>query len=318
MFMLQFLSRGASLSMTPSILLNDDRSEKVCYTSPGYPIYIRRGLLSLYPDYRAPNHWHHDVELICILSGQMQYNINGEIVTMKSGEGIFVNSGQMHFGFSDTESECDFLCILFHPLLLCSMYPFENDFILPLIRNSRMPYSLLFPENDWQEEILSLLRRLFSENEEADNPVPLFALSAIARIWGILCEHAPEDTETDPVQSQDLVIMKNMVGFIQKNYRNKITLARIAAAGAVGQSKCCRLFSRYYSQTPGEYLTHYRLDKSVELLRNMDLSITEIALSVGFSNASYYAETFRKWMKISPSEMRKEWRKTTEYEKVQG
>lgn len=316
--MFQPQSRTGSLSMTPSILLNDDRSEKVRYTFPGYPVYIRRGLLSLYPDYRAPNHWHDDVELICILSGQMQYNINGEIVTMKSGEGIFVNSGQMHFGFSDSESECDFLCILFHPMLLCSMYPFESDFILPLIRNSRMPYSLLFPEIDWQEEILSLLRRLFSENEElsrnrqAKNTIPLFALSAFARIWGLLCEHAPEDTGTDHAPSQDLVIMKNMVGFIQKNYRNKITLAQIAAAGAVGQSKCCRLFARYYSQTPGEHLTHYRLDKSVELLRNMDLSITEIALSVGFSNASYYAETFRKWLKISPSEMRKKWQKTAD------
>ena len=40
--------------MIPSIVLNDDRSEKVCYNTPDYPVYIRRGLLSRYPDYKAP------------------------------------------------------------------------------------------------------------------------------------------------------------------------------------------------------------------------------------------------------------------------
>ncbi|MBD5466964.1 MAG: helix-turn-helix transcriptional regulator [Lachnospiraceae bacterium] len=46
------------------------------------------------------------------------------------------------------------------------------------------------------------------------------------------------------------------------------------------------------------------MNKSIELLRYTDLSIIEIALSVGFSSASYYAETFRKWFGKSPSEFR--------------
>ena len=85
--------------MIPSIILNDDRSEKVRYNAPDYPVYIRKGLLSRYPDYKAPNHWHDDVEFIRVLSGGMKYNVNGEITELKAGGGIFVNSGQMHFRF---------------------------------------------------------------------------------------------------------------------------------------------------------------------------------------------------------------------------
>lgn len=62
---------------------------------------MREALLSQYPEYRAPSHWHDDIEFICVLSGGMKYNVNGEIVNLKKGEGIFVNSGQMHSGFSD-------------------------------------------------------------------------------------------------------------------------------------------------------------------------------------------------------------------------
>ena len=41
--------------MSVLIDLRDDRSERVQYDDGVYPIYIRRGILSLYPDYAAPS-----------------------------------------------------------------------------------------------------------------------------------------------------------------------------------------------------------------------------------------------------------------------
>ena len=52
--------------MTTLIELNDDYSETIHYDRPDYPIYVRRGTLSHYPNYAAPSHWHDDVELINI------------------------------------------------------------------------------------------------------------------------------------------------------------------------------------------------------------------------------------------------------------
>ena len=96
-----------------------------------------------------------------------------------------------------------------------------------------------------------------------------------------------------------------MTGFIQQNYASRISLKEIAAAGSVGISKCCKLFSRYFSQSPNLYLNQYHLNKSALLLRETDMTITEIALSTGFGSASYYAESFRKWAGMSPGEFRK-------------
>ena len=97
-----------------------------------------------------------------------------------------------------------------------------------------------------------------------------------------------------------------MTAFIQENYAGKISLEDIANAGAVGQSKCCKLFARFFFQSPIMYLTQYRLTKSIELLVNTDMTIIEIAFSVGFGSASYYAATFRRWVRKSPAEYRKE------------
>lgn len=133
--------------------LNENNSEKVCYDIPHYPIYIRRGLLSHYLNYSAPNHWHDDIELIAVLSGEMEYSVNGEILALKKGQGLLVNAGQMHFGFSRKKTECDFICILLHPMLLSPLPSFEQDFILPVIRNQNFPYLFLHEETSWERAI---------------------------------------------------------------------------------------------------------------------------------------------------------------------
>lgn len=290
--------------MLALIELKDDRSEKVHYDSPGYPIYIRSGRLSHYPNYAAPNHWHDDIELIAVLAGEMKYNVNGEIIDLPGGSGILVNARQMHFGFSDSRSECDFICVLLHPMLLCSASSCENDFILPVVRNDAMQYVFLNREIIWQKNILEQIHFMYTRKDR--KTAPLDVQSAFSAIWSLLYENVPPNTNVSSPQNNDLSITKNMVGFIQKYYTRKISLMDIAASGAVGQSKCCKLFAKYFNQTPNIYLTQYRLNKSLGLLRDTDLSITEIALTVGFGGASYYAETFRKWFGKSPTEFRNE------------
>ena len=59
-----------------SINLKDDQSEIVHYDFEDYPIYIRKSMLSTYHDFKAPAHWHSDIELIAVLGGEMDYSVN--------------------------------------------------------------------------------------------------------------------------------------------------------------------------------------------------------------------------------------------------
>ncbi len=102
-----------------SIDLRDNRSEKVHYDFEDHPIYIRKAQLSSYNNFEAPPHWHDDIEFIAVLQGEMSYNINGEIIDIRQNEGVFVNSRQLHYGFSKSKTECEFICVLLHPLMLC-------------------------------------------------------------------------------------------------------------------------------------------------------------------------------------------------------
>ena len=285
-----------------SVDMKDDRSEIVHYDFEEYPIYIRKALLSSYENFEAPLHWHDDIEFILILEGEMNYNINGEIVTIKQGDGIFVNSKQLHCGFSKSKSECEFICILIHPIMLCISQAFERDYVLPLMKNQTAPYFYLSRKNSWQNAILTEILNMY--NAKSDKSAVLKISSCFLKIWSIIFGNTKALGDKPP-QNGDLTVLKNMIGFIQKSYKEKITLDDIAKSGAVGQSKCCKLFEKHIGTTPNAYLIQYRLHQSTWYLKNTDMTVTQIAHAVGFSGSSYYAETFKKRYGKTPREYKK-------------
>lgn len=128
------------MEVCPSLFLNSDESENVAYNIPEFPASIKKGKLSSYPGFRAVSHWHDDLEMIVILAGQMSYDVNGQKISLKEGEGIFVNSRCLHYGYSDSLKECIFLCILLSPQLLSTNQYFIENCLNPLIKNSKIPY----------------------------------------------------------------------------------------------------------------------------------------------------------------------------------
>lgn len=282
--------------------LRDDRSEIVHYSYKNYPIYVSRALLSTYNNYEAAPHWHEDFEFIYVYSGQMDYYVDGKAVTIGPKQGIFVNSYHLHYGFSKEKKECDFVCILFHPSLLAVSTAYEQEYLLPVLKNQALPYILLDTGEKWQFGLLNSLIKIYEVSEKATATLEIVA--EIFKIWTLIYENS-ENAKAKRVTDKDLSTLKDMVGYIQKHYSETISLDDIAKAGYIGQSKCNRLFKKYLGTTPGLYLNHYRLDKSIWYLKNTDMTITEIASKMGFSGSSYFAESFHKQYGISPSKIRK-------------
>lgn len=283
--------------------LKADRSERVAYDKADYPAYLRKGRLSFYPNYTAESHWHDDLEFIYILSGQMQYNINGTVILLKPGEGLFVNSRQLHFGYSDTRQECEFLCVLLHPALLCSTKTVEQNYVAPILSGGYLPFCHLTGVHPWENQILTGIQTMYANRND-----PLFELKiqrTFYDIWIALWENTVSRRQPDVFKNQHLSELMDMLSFIHENYREKLTLDAIAKSGNMGKTGCCGIFRRTLNKTPMEYVTELRLRKAMELLRQSDRTVLEISYEVGFSGASYFTETFRKFYGCTPKEYRR-------------
>ncbi len=270
---------------------------------PDIPARIREVRTSELPQLHTVLHWHEEIELIAVRSGQLQCNLNGAFCTLHAGEGLFINARQAHIIGQDGSSDCEFAALEIHPSLISPVPAFSEKFIETVTENSSLPYIRLSPDTVWQAEILKL-----AENICRQKTLPFFPLqliSAFAQIWMLLCEHAVQTDSASQADDRSITIANNMVGFIQSHYEDRITLADIARAGSVGQSKCCRLFALYYQTSPINFLNDYRLDRGAEQLRTTRKSVTEIAMETGFSDSSYFSKCFREWSGHSPGEYRR-------------
>ena len=297
--------------MGRTVTLREDYSEAVNYNFKDFPAYISRGRLSLYPDYTWISHWHEDLEFIAVLSGEMDYNVNGEITTLKAGEGIIVGSRQLHYGFSQERRDCDFICILLHPLLFCTVPVVEQTYVAPASDPAAFSFLFLSPEVSWQARILQLLTRMYDALEQSH---PILRIQTLGfEIWQELFLHLPKDCgQKRNHASRQLSVLKDMIRFIHLHYDKKLSLADIAEAGSVCKSGCNDLFRRYLHKSPVAYLIEYRLQQSVRLLRTTDLSVTEIAALTGFTDSSYFTKTFREHFSCSPRDYRKRTNITTD------
>lgn len=284
------------------MLLNikKNRSENIKYDYHDFPIYIRRAFISAFPNYSAECHWHNEIELIYIVSGELQYNVNGKVETIRAGEGIIVNEKQLHFGYSDKKQDCEFICVLFNPSLLHSI-SIEEDYTTPILKSS-IPYFLLSRKVEWQKDILRDIQDIYDKKKESFSK--LYFQGKLCLLWCGLLHHALRLNNL-PKLDRNIFILKNMIDFIHENYDEKITLDQIANAGQISKRTCDSIFLKYQGKTPIKFLMEYRLRKSTEYLKNDSISILEIALAVGFSGSSYYAKTFRKIFGQTPSNYRK-------------
>ncbi len=286
--------------------LKSDLSEIVPYNYLYLPVHVRKCALSDYPGMGFVSHWHGDLEFVVVLNGRMRYLVNGEERILSSGDGIFVNSRQMHRAESVDRADCAFLCVVFPPTLLCATTEMENACVRPLLENIRRPFSVLEPLPGRGGEILECLGRLHVLCATQEPGFELGVMSAVYSLGFLLRRFADHNSGESTVSiDRRIAPLREMIGFVQKNYRDRITLGDIAHAGSVSRSCCCDLFRSILRISPIAYLTNYRVEKSMELLSDRALSVTEIAAQSGFGSPSYYAETFRSLTGKTPSEYRR-------------
>ncbi|WED29518.1 AraC family transcriptional regulator [Vibrio sp. DW001] len=92
---------------------------------------------------------------------------------------------------------------------------------------------------------------------------------------------------------------------IESNYYRPIQLADIATITNLTEHAFCRSFKKATGKTFLHYLNGIRVHEAAKQLIETELSITQIAYEVGFSNISSFNRYFKNQKKLSPSEFRK-------------
>jgi two-component system response regulator YesN len=98
---------------------------------------------------------------------------------------------------------------------------------------------------------------------------------------------------------------------IKELYASQISIADVAKRLNVSASHLMHVFKSDRGQTIGEFLTEYRMERAMELIRQNKYKIYEVCALVGYKDAKHFRNTFKAFAGVSPAGFQKSLHKLT-------
>ena len=103
------------------------------------------------------------------------------------------------------------------------------------------------------------------------------------------------------LDASELSFLNNLMEFIEKYFsQEKLSVDDFTTQLGYSKSQYNRKMISLLGKSPKNFLTEYRLNKSLQLLNSKDKTVSEIAFDVGFSSPSYFSKCFIKRYGKSP------------------
>ncbi len=100
-------------------------------------------------------------------------------------------------------------------------------------------------------------------------------------------------------------LTKDIIAYIQLHLEEELTLRLLAEHFHRNSSVLSNSFSKETGQTLTNFIHQTRIQEAIRLINTTDLPLSEIALSVGYQDFSYFSKIFAKQIGMSPREYRK-------------
>lgn len=201
-------------------------------------------------------------------------------------------SGRCRFGICESVCPVEYdgrvRCIVY-----CGCYDTENDRTVGESKLKSACARAGIPEED--------AMRIFGEcTEKASSHEPYMKIAAFVAeyIRRLLCEQA----QTNRLQTESYT--DYIRRYTSLEYTSNLSLDTFSRILFVNPKHLGRLFIRDTGKSYRKYLSDLRLEKALRLIMTTDRSITDIALSVGFANVTYFNRVFRERYGTSPGNMR--------------
>ncbi len=251
-----------------------------------------------------PEHWHNALEILMPEHNYYDAEIEGTHYHLTPGQILIIPPGMLHtLTAPSSGSRFIFLLGIDHLSGLKGFSGIQSLLSTPIYVTKEN-----FPEihDEVYQLLLEIRDEYFCQNEYA-------ALSIQAQLILLLVKFSYNHLNTNDLfpnvqlykQKEYVQKFNDLLDYIDAHYMEDLNLEEIAAQIGFSKFHFSRLFKQYTNFTFCDYLCYRRLRAAESLLVQPDLSVTEIALQVGFSSISTFNRVFKQKKKCSPSEYRR-------------
>lgn len=252
---------------------------------------------------------HDFFEMVYIKKGNAVFEIAGMPADFGPNDIIIIKPRQSHKFVVRSQSSCEFIVLYFkfenrrtHEFSEASLEDFLN-FV-----SGKDSGAFISLKVSHKNDIIVLLNRIITERSSHEIGNEFLSQLLIMELFVLISRALKMEWENSiKAKSPKLKeLIQIAVKYINNNYERNISLADISKFVFLSSSYFTRAFKEEMGISPISYLLKVRIERAKELLSDTTLRVSEIALSVGFSNQQRFNEIFRKHAKMAPLQYRKQ------------
>ena len=239
------------------------------------------------PSFDSPWHYHPEYELTYILRSHGRRFVGDHVEAFEPGDLVLLGPNLPHFWRNDEDpAGAEAIVVQFVPTV-GETWP-EAAAVRTLL--SRASYGLRFSAATAQRlhpALLGLTRR-----------------TGFDRLLGLL--HLLDGLTTDPeavmLASEGYQLrateaetdrMKRVLDYMLAHFREEIRVEAISSVAGMAPAAFCRYFRKRTRKSFVEYLNELRISHARKLLRQADVSVSQVGLECGFNNISHFHRQFK-------------------------
>ena len=243
-------------------------------------------------------HKHNDfLELLYVRSGTGIYIVDEQRYNISEGDIIICNAGVLHDEDPSQAQDLNTYSLALADIAVRGLPP--NCLIAP-------EYSPVFPAGERAQtfgELMGMIHSLLATDPKgATETCNYLAAALISKLLLVIRQYC--ETEGNTVRSRTDIIAGQVKHYIDTHFDEQFTLQDISDAIRVSPYHLAHMFKETTGYSPMQYTVRRRLGEAQSLLITTSLSVTEIAVSVGFGNPCHFNTMFSKYIGMSPSRYR--------------
>lgn len=210
---------------------------------------------------------------------------NGSLVT--EGQGFLIYPGQLEEYHADISDPWEFLWIIS-----------SDDAVKDIfVRYNANPDTLVF-DYDSIPTVKNIANKIISKNNHI-----LDSLEILEMFLHIFNSHACKKMSAENKLNSE-IYLDFCLNYIESNLYKKISINELTTLLGVSQPYLYKIFNNKFNMSAKQYIIWYKIDYAKKLLRETDMTITQIANSVGYSDILTFSRMFSLKEKISPQKYR--------------
>jgi AraC-like DNA-binding protein len=229
----------------------------------------------------------------------------------------FVHEGKVRIEFDGKQVELqknDIFCLFPDRTYYYHMIPSESTLQMSWLAldgdrvKSLLGLAGLTPERPFHKKLNSP-----RVNEAAERVIHTLAVverwkpALSLELQGLVCGLFAELIRNTASTAEPAGWIHECMNFIELHATEGISVKQVAAFAGVHRSYFSNMFTSQVGMSPVKYIQMIRMEKAKQLLKETKVTVTEIALSLGYPNLYSFTRAFKIYYKVPPLTVRSTW-----------